>query len=775
MHAMVDEGRARQVEMVLDQVESLPTLSPVATRLLSLTSRDDASIAEIVKLIETDPALASRILGLCRRASRGLGDKITTVRRAVVMLGIETVRSSVLSVAVYDVMRQGSSELDRTVASSDPAGAALRQALFDRVGFWKHAVGVACAAELIASQDKRLRVAPDEAFVSGLLHDIGKLALELVLPQSYARVVALAERRQIDSASAERQVLGLDHHSAGHRLSEHWGLPPHVRDVIWLHSQPFASLPDVPHKPLIAVVTTAKALCRQLHIGWSGDFGLPPDAKKVAAQMGISATLMDTIGTPLHDSIIDRFKILGLDDTGGPELLMESLAKANRQLARLAEGVQERAAKAVELERSLAEIQQFHADRGEQSGGISVGEAIGGIGRSAARMLGAGFWSALTPPPQDARGGVWTLRVLGPDGRAVRTQNVANLEDDSPAATALKALEGRGESAIPIALNAALDDAVIELADLRKLRVIPVGSAAGAPALVLVHDREPPERPLHPALLGCWASSLEAARQNEDSRRLGQKLVEFNRALGEAQQKLTETESMARLGEMTAGAAHEMNNPLTIISGRSQLLGARLKDAKDKAAARAIGDAAQQITDLISVMNMVAEPPTPNPRRCEVVPLLRKAIAMAQERTARPPGASAVELHCFEASLSVVIDDDLTLRAAVEVIANALEASASGVLCRAEMDEAENALIISVEDRGPGFSNRALQHAFDPFFSEKPAGRQRGLGLTKAKRLIEAQGGRVLLSSRSPSGGNSASAGAVVRLIVPMQRERAPL
>src|SRR6266850_1126606 len=96
--------RAGQIELILRRVESLPTLSPVATRMLQIAGVEDADLDALVEVIESDPPLTARLLGLCRRADKGWGDRITTVRRAVVMLGLEAVQAAALSVSVYDVM-----------------------------------------------------------------------------------------------------------------------------------------------------------------------------------------------------------------------------------------------------------------------------------------------------------------------------------------------------------------------------------------------------------------------------------------------------------------------------------------------------------------------------------------------------------------------------------------------------------------------------------------------------------------------------------------------
>src|SRR5690606_37527441 len=135
-----DADRAGRIELILRRIDALPTLSPIASRLLEMCSDTETDLPEVVGLIESDPALTTKILGLCRRADRGLGDRITTVRHAVVMLGLDAVRSAVLSVAVYDLLQDERLEGD---GGGDP-GAATQ---FDRLEFWRHLLGVACAAE----------------------------------------------------------------------------------------------------------------------------------------------------------------------------------------------------------------------------------------------------------------------------------------------------------------------------------------------------------------------------------------------------------------------------------------------------------------------------------------------------------------------------------------------------------------------------------------------------------------------------------------------------
>jgi signal transduction histidine kinase/HD-like signal output (HDOD) protein len=742
-----DQARARQVEVILERVRTLPTLSPVAARLLSIGTIDEVLITDVVKIIETDPALSARILGLCRRADKGLGDRITTVKRAVLMLGIEAVRSAALSVSVYDLMtgedEQASQALDDTFANEHadnsrlgaPAPEEGLATTFDRKGFWKHSIAVACAAELIAQVNPKLRVVPEEAFLAGLLHDVGKLVLDLVLPRSYERVLAVAHRRKCDSDGVERLVLGLDHHTAGRRVAEHWKLPETIQNVVWLHGQPWAALPDGPDRALIGIVTVAKAVCRRLHLGWCGDFGPTPDGERLWAEMGLKMGGPALIAGPLHVAIADRLKVLGLDDTTPPGLLLESLANANRQLSDLNTALQERATMSVSQTRVLEAIEQFHTLGGPRR---TIGETMGVVAQSALRAFGPGFYGVLV----EADVG-WRFVRLDAGGNAIPGVVLAPLSE-------------RLQSAIgAIAGGAALNVSVLGLLpwfgghlagaeDLRKLRLMPVaGHASGeSPTAMLLCDRDLSEG-LSPgtlrAVIATWAAALASSAEREKSRRLHDQLVESGRAIAEMQVRLAEQESMVRLGQTTAGAAHEMNNPLTVISGHGQMLMRRLEDERDRAAAKAIADAASDLSSLISSLHLLSQTPTNSPQLVEVAKVVKTAVANAHRRTAR-----ATPVTITTALGDATFDPELVTDVLTELIANAVEACPLGPVS-VSVAGLGGRIEFRVDDAGPGLSDVARLHAFDPFFSDRPAGRGKGLGLTRAQRMAVAMGGDVRL------------------------------
>jgi len=766
---MVDgSGSADRVELILERVETLPTLGPVAARLLTLTSSDDYEVDEVCSLIETDPSLTAKVLALCRHGSTRLADRTTTVRRALLALGIERVRSAVLSVSVYELMDRAGHESDLRLSSTEQAPIGS----FDREGFWTHSIGVACASELIVSGQPELGVRPDDAFVAGLLHDLGRLALDVILPRAHERVIGMADRRRCASATVEREVFGLDHHQIGRRLAEHWGLPEHLSDVMWLHSQPRDALPMVEHRALISMVSVAKALARELHIGWSGDFDQPRSWAEAAEDAGLDPSLIEAGLGKVHEQTASRCSILGLGEPTSPDLLLRSIVEANRTLGRMNALLVSRQREAEEMRRRVEQLEAFgrsvHA-------GMSASAVLAEIVASARRTLGPDAAAGLLEqggqwqwhPPAHAGAGSepgHTDEAELAAGTSVNRPDSGEGQPDAPGpqprfVTPPESWDPRCLGDQPVA---AVGDPVAAVApwitpelgpepgQWRVLGLTVQGDDRGGRAVLLIRGKDAAglgRRVEGAARL--WASALGGAIQRERMRRYGEMLASANRALVEAQRAIAERESMARLGELTAGAAHEMNNPLAVISGRAQLLRRHVRDDVSMAAASAIAEAASDLSEMISDLHMLAEPIEPGSAPLTVEQLLRDAKVHAAERAA---GIDRVQIHSGP-GLALMGDAALLRRAIEEVVVNALEASNHEIVTvRAETVGSDGRLLIVIEDSGPGFTDRALTHAVDPFFSDKPAGRKRGLGLSRTHRIIEAHRGTLTLENR-PQGG----------------------
>lgn len=748
-------------ELILSHIESLPTLSPIALRVLHLSSSADADMREITSLIESDPALTARILRLCRRADRTTANEITTIDRAVVMLGLEAVRAAMLSVEVYGLAR---SEQNETHA-------------FDRNAFWRHSLAVACCAELIAERHEKTiaGLRPQEAFLCGLLHDLGKLALDKVLPRAFARCIELCEQKRCDITEIERRVIGLDHHTAGKRLAEHWGLPHAVQDVIWLHNQPAMSLPDVPHRSLISVVTVAQAITRKLLIGWSGNFSTVASIGKLCTDHGLDAAACAEIESHLFDRLAVRAANLGLDDAGDAASLMDSISEANRQLGQLNSQLHAEGQRTRVQQRILEAVDRFHTDGVLRT---ALPDAMGAVARSAATVFATSRPISLLW--QSRSGATWQFRQFAANGKLMTEMNLG-LPPGGEDLRELTSSERIGFASIDVLnwLRKKLGDSLSP----DKVRFTPLASVRTqeepCPGGVLMHFVgkeaqalfEGPADALRP-LLSTWAATLVSTAQFDGARRLGEQLADANRQLADAQQQLIETRSLARLGELAGGAAHEMNNPLTVISANAQILAARLLDDENASKAKTVANAAQRLSDLISSLHLFADPQPPKKVRTDVHQTLDQAIRSATERretalqalnaAAKLNGDTTAELTIPE--IRVIIGDDIDaafidrrqiVQAVTEITVNALEAQPKQLIeVRAFVSPADGRLLISVTDDGVGMSERAKHHACDPFFSEKQAGRQPGLGLARAQRLIDLHGGDLWIES-SPGRGTT--------------------
>jgi signal transduction histidine kinase len=703
---------------------------------------------------------------------------VTTVDRAVVLLGLEAIQALVLSVQVLEWGRVVAAERGRASARGleGPAPIEGDGARFDRIGFWRHSIAVASAAEMIAAGSRQLGVRPEEAFVAGLLHDLGKLALSLILPRAYDRVIELAEVKQANIADIEQSVIGLDHHTAGKRLGARWDLPPMLQDTMWLHAQQYDSLPSLRHKPLIGVVHAADAVCRELHLGWSGNHSTIASLAEVLDPLKVGPARIEESFPRLIETVGARCRDLGLSDEPTERVMVESLRAANRRLSMLNAAMDKRSRAAAEQALALDAISAFSAAVRPE---MTPSDVLSAVVASAKVVLGGGSFSALY---EGCPGDAWLAIRFERSGEGGRREasdiiDPPAMGDAAEQAGSLAELAARRPADGHVLARRVLDEYMPEQrpAETHVLTLAPasrdetggVGAAGlpdpGGPVAMLAHNRESQVRGLSrrtlEALVSAWSGAIAAAAHHEESRRLGEQLADANRVLAQTQRELADAQSMARLGELTAGAAHEMNNPLAIISGRCQMLASAASDASQRAAAQAVVDASRRLHDLITRLHIIARPPAARLGKTNLAELVTEAIKRAREQVARKhsqsAGASNVGLRVSlsEKLMPARMDRDLMIQALAEIIVNAIESQPKdNIEIRAYIDGIDDRLVISVTDTGCGMSEHALQHALDPFFSEKPAGRQPGLGLATASRLIALHNGTIRLQSRKGHG-----------------------
>jgi putative nucleotidyltransferase with HDIG domain len=215
---MMDTTTLQQFRADVIARKSLPTIPPVLTGIIALIDDDRAGAKKLVELIERDQALTARLLRLANSAFFGQARKVSTIPRAVLLLGFSTVRNLALGVKVWDTLGTGVSRKELEA-------------------LWMHAVQVASAARSIARQQRQVN--PDEAFTTGLLHDVGQLVLALRFKEMYWDTARRATSTE-HLVGLEQLTLGVDHAEVGSWLLEAWNLPALMVEAVRRHHDPEA-------------------------------------------------------------------------------------------------------------------------------------------------------------------------------------------------------------------------------------------------------------------------------------------------------------------------------------------------------------------------------------------------------------------------------------------------------------------------------------------------------------------------------------------------------
>ncbi len=272
------------LEEVLDRLEAeLPSLSPTAAKVQKLGNNINVSPVELTKVIKLDPVLAGRVMKLCNSSYCSPAQKIVSLEKAVIMLGLNTIKNLALSCAVLQRLREEE-----------------RPHPFDLDEFWKHSLAVGVTAKLIARVRKVDKKILEDYFLAGLIHDLGIPVESWFYPDEMEEVLEQANRMGLIAAE-DYALCSLNHCLVGKALGEHWGFPDDLKAVLLQHHE---SDVEGPHAELVLTVYLADALCKRNGIGLTFDPDkAPPPPPSGYERLGVPAEVNDAVLKVLPDEI----------------------------------------------------------------------------------------------------------------------------------------------------------------------------------------------------------------------------------------------------------------------------------------------------------------------------------------------------------------------------------------------------------------------------------------------------------------------------------------
>lgn len=249
---------------------------------MAVTQDPNASAEDVNKIIMEDQALTAKILKLVNSAFFGLPRQIGNVTDAVVILGFGTIRNLTLTASIFHTFgRKGKGN-------------------FDREALWQHSLGVGVISRLLGRKLKKERL--EDLFVSGLLHDLGKVILDQHFHEDFVEAVRLAEERNCALHQTETEVFGVCHADIGSWLAERWNMPEFLTRAIAFHHHPGQD--DSPYDSA-AIVHVANSVARYRDIGYGGDPTKPPIQTDALQQLQLNKEHLNAV---LHklDEELDR-------------------------------------------------------------------------------------------------------------------------------------------------------------------------------------------------------------------------------------------------------------------------------------------------------------------------------------------------------------------------------------------------------------------------------------------------------------------------------------
>jgi putative nucleotidyltransferase with HDIG domain len=280
----MNDDREKHLKLIALYINKMPSLPTSVAKVMEISNDPKASPADLNKVISVDPVLMGKVMKLINSAYYGLNQRVTSLVRAIIMLGTNTVKNLTLSTAILGNL----------------GGKEYFQAL-NMDGFWRHSLCVGVTAKQIAKKRKVDPRRVEEFFVAGMLHDIGKIPLNNRLSDAYFLAMSIADRETLPLYKAEKRAIGVNHCEAGQLIARTWKLGPEISDAIIYHHSPEEY--EGNHRDIVLTVAAANYLANFLEIGFSGDRYPEKLPLEIFEEIGVSFDWLEEIEEAVNEEI----------------------------------------------------------------------------------------------------------------------------------------------------------------------------------------------------------------------------------------------------------------------------------------------------------------------------------------------------------------------------------------------------------------------------------------------------------------------------------------
>lgn len=229
----------KDIEFVISKIRDIPAVPLAVTEILDITEEKESSVDDLAKAILKDQSIASMVLKVANSAFYGLSTEVSTIPHATVVLGFTAIRNIALTASVFQNLY-----------------VKTKGTFFNRLQFFEHSALCGLAAGMVP---KASDIDNGELLTAGLIHDVGKVILDIYFPAEFRRVIDRVDSSRISMEEAEFDVLGLSHADIGKVLLERWRFPKRIAMSVGYHHRPWDC---EQHQDIASIIYFADILCK---------------------------------------------------------------------------------------------------------------------------------------------------------------------------------------------------------------------------------------------------------------------------------------------------------------------------------------------------------------------------------------------------------------------------------------------------------------------------------------------------------------------------------